>query len=627
MGRTAVIGSTAARIIREMPQQIGARAIRAIAIGAINAALLTAACGGGAGGTTPPSTSPPPPVAASGSCAIPIAPAALSLRPAPLPKPASTDDRRTRRGRVLEQLWKHQAALGGRRSAPASFSPASSAEDIGQVAVVRDEGDLVLQANTFDLRATAVAFARNGIGGYDIRRSTRAFQSAVGEKIPLGDDDSAQLTLPFTFPFYAGRYSEAFVNSDGNVTFVTEEHASSDRNVARFLTGPPRIAPVFDDLDPSQAGGVFRRTDGDALLLTWCDVPEFDKPANRVNVQLRLAADGSIDFLYGAVVAPSSAVVGVSPGETGIFSAVNVSTVSTSATVAGGSGAIGERFSSTQDLDFVGLAQKFYATHGDDFDQLVLFTNTKTTEQGTFAFEFTVANEVSGIGVDIYDSSRDFGSRGRLRSVVDMDILQRFPDDPQQRFLGENNTLSLMGQECGHRWLAFLEFRDGAVNSKALLGRDEAHWSFFFDSDASHMEGNDIEDLGNGVFRTVGAVSRYSALDQYAMGLRAASDVPPMFLVTQVTSSQNAEDAPRIGVEIRGTRKDVRIADIIAASGTRRPDAASAPKVFRQAFIYLVSQTRESSADLAKLERIRGSWETFFSDSTERRGTMISRLR
>jgi hypothetical protein len=125
----------------------------------------------------------------------------------------------------------------------------------------------------------------------------------------------------------------------------------------------------------------------------------------------------------------------------------------------------------------------------------------------------------------------------------------------------------------------------------------------------------------------VGAVSRYSALDQYAMGLRAASEVPPMFLVTDVTSGQSAEDAPRIGVEIRGARKDVRIEDIVAASGTRRPDAASAPKVFRQAFIYLVSQTRESSADLAKLERIRGSWETFFRDSTDRRGTMNSRLR
>ena len=111
------------------------------------------------------------------------------------------------------------------------------------------------------------------------------------------------------------------------------------------------------------------------------------------------------------------------------------------------------------------------------------------------------------------------------------------------------------------------------------------------------------------------------------MGLRAASEVPPMFVVTQVTSGQSAEDAPRVGVEIRGTRKDVRIADIVAASGTRRPDAASAPKVFRQAFIYLVSQARESSADLDKLERIRAAWETFFSDSTERRGTMNARLR
>jgi len=511
--------------------------------------------------------------------------------------------------------------------APASIAPASTTEDIGQVAVVRDEGDLVLPANAFDLRAVAVAFTRNGIGGYDVRRSDRPFQSAVGEKIPLADDDSAPLTLPFTFPFYAGRYSDAFVNSDGNVTFVVEDHASTDRNVARFLTGPPRIAPVFDDLDPSNAGGVFRRTDGDALLLTWCDVPEFDSPANRVNVQLRLAADGGIDFVYGAAVNPSSAVVGVSPGETGIFSPVNVSAVSTSGTIAGGSGAIGERFSSMQDLDFVGMTRKFYDTHGDDFDQLVIFTNTRTTRQGTFAFEFTVANEVSGIGLDVYDSSRDFGSRARLRSIVDMDILQRFPEDPRQRFLGENNTLSLLGQECGHRWLAFLEFRDGTVNSKELLGRDEAHWSFFFDSDASHMEGNDIEDLGNGVFRTVGAVSRYSALDQYVMGLRAASEVPPMFVVTQVTSGQSAEDAPRVGVEIRGTRKDVRIADIVAANGTRRPDAAGAPKVFRQAFIYLVSQARESSADLDKLERIRAAWETFFSDSTERRGTMNARLR
>lgn len=589
------------------------------------AALLTISCGGGNTGGTPPPSTPAPPPATGGSCSTPLTSAAITTAPAQ-PKPASTDDRKTRRGRAYEELWKHEAAAARRRSTPSSVSPAATAEDIGQIAVVRDEGDLILPANPYDLRALGVAFTRNGAGGYDVRRSDRTFQSAVGEKIPLGDDDSARVALAFTFPYYAGRYADVFVNSDGNVTFGVEEHSSTDRNVARFLTGPPRIAPVFDDLDPSQGGGVFRRTDGDALLLTWCDVPEFDASSNRVNVQVRLAADGTIDFVYGTTVTPAAAVVGLSPGETGIFTPVDVS-AAVSGTISGGTGAVGERFASQRDLDFVGLTKKFYQTHGDDFDQLVIFTNTRTTTVGTFAFEFTVANEVAGIGQDVYDSSRSFGSNGRLRSVVDMDNLSRFPDDPRQRFLGENNTLSLMGQECGHRWLAFLEFRDGNTNSTAMLGRDEAHWSFFFDSDASHMEGNDIEDLGNGVFRTVGAVSRYSALDQYAMGLRAESDVPPMFLVTRVTSGQNPEDAPKIGVEIRGTRKDIRIADVVAANGARRPDAASAPKVFRQAFIYLVSQTRESGEELNKIERLRAAWETFFSDSTGGRGTMIARLR
>ena len=590
------------------------------------ALLATVACGGGS--STPPTTSPPPATPTS-ACSIPLGTRARADNVPPTPKPESTDDRRTRRGRVYEELWKHQAATARARAAdrfqPRSIVPAATTEDIGQIAVMRDEGDLILPANQFDLQSKGIIFVRNGSGGYDVRQSTRAFQSAVGDKIPLTDDSSARLALPFTFPFYAGRYSEAFVNSDGNVTFVTEEHASSDRNVARFLTGPPRIAPIFDDLDPSKGGGVFRRTENDALILTWCSVPEFDSSSNVVNVQLRLGSDGSIEFIYGAT-APTAAIVGVSPGETGIFAPVDVSTAGTGP-LPGGSGAVGERFSTRQEGDFVAMAKKFYQTHNDDFDQLVVFSNVRTTKAGTFAFEFTVANEVRGIGVNVFDSSRDFGSRGRLRSVVDMDRLSLYPDDPAQPFLGENNTLSVLGQECGHRWLAYLEFRDGGTNSTELLGRDEAHWSFFFDSNASHMEGNDIDDRGNGMFRTVGAVSRYSALDQYAMGLRAASDVPSMFVVTAVTSGGSRSDAPRIGVDIRGTRKDVRIADIIAAMGARSPDFASAPKAFRQAWVYVVAQTRETSDELNKLERIRAAWERFFGDSTGGRGTMTARLR
>ena len=113
----------------------------------------------------------------------------------------------------------------------------------------------------------------------------------------------------------------------------------------------------------------------------------------------------------------------------------------------------------------------------------------------------------------------------------------------------------MLGQEAGHRWLAFLEFRDHTgARSEALLGRDQAHWSFFIDSDASVMEGNDIEDLGGGAFRTIGAVQRYSLLDQYAMGLVAEHEVPPFFYVenpVNVAGGRDAESAPAIGCHLQ----------------------------------------------------------------------------
>ena len=152
----------------------------------------------------------------------------------------------------------------------------------------------------------------------------------------------------------------------------------------------------------------------------------------------------------------------------------------------------------------------------------------------------------------------------------------------------------MLGQEVGHRWLAFLEFRDrNGQRSQALLGRGLAHWSFFFDSDASVMEGNDIEDLGGGSFRTTAAVQRYSRLDQYAMGLLPESQVPSFFYVespTNVVPPRSAEDAPRVGVTFNGTRRDVLIQDIVAIQGPRIPSAADSPKVHRQAFIYLVTR-------------------------------------
>ena len=581
-------------------------------------------CGGGAGSvSSSPTPTPTPTPVPSDPCATQalIAGEAASIEGTSEAAAAAkrlphvdTDPRWS----VLNSLWLH-AASTGRLLLPLAEIDRHS-QDIGDVAVVQDAGDIIVKANAFDLSSKNLRFARNG-SAYDFTRINTGFRTSLGTRLTLSDDDTSAFDMPFTLPFFGKDETKAFVNSDGNITFDESDTASTDRSVSRFLTGPPRVAPFFSDLDPSTGNGrVFLLTDATGATITWCSVRAFDSATN-VTVQAVLLPDGSVEFHYGTTVTARNAVVGLSPGRTGQFSAVDLSTT---APVSSGSSAIGERFSSSADIDLVALSRRFYQTHPDNFDQLVIFTDSTVVSGNTFAYESTVANEIRGLGVDIYDTSADFGSAGRLRSVVMMDALTKYPASPTEKFLGENNTVSVMGQEAGHRWLAFLHFKDvNGKNSTALLGRDKAHWSFFMDTDASVMEGNKIQDLGGGSFKTVDAVRRYSLLDQYAMGLVAPNQVPDFFYVdapTNVQPQKEATDDPEIGVTFDGTRRDVKIQDVTSVMGDRIPASSASPRVHKQAFIYLLSATATlDAAQVAKLDGIRKAWVTFFAQATNNR--------
>lgn len=592
---------------------------------AIAAALLACNDSNGRGNDDPPPPgdgSPQNPCDASG-----LAPGVQDLPaiiPAPPERKAEPLDGNPR-GRVFDALWLHRSrADRGRR--PSALATGRDTIDIGEIAVVQDQGDLIAPPNLYDLRNVGLRFVRNAAGGYDVSRIDGSFRSEVGSRLTLQDDDSVPLNVAFPFSFYGRNQTTAFVNSDGNVTFEEEDRASTERNIARLLTGPPRVAVFLADLDPSTAGRVLANAAPDHYTVTWCGIRGFES-SQTTNAQVTLLPDGTIEMKFGQV-SLTDAIVGLSPGRTGDFAPVNLSETGPAA---GGTGAVGERFADTPQLDIVAVARRFYESHPDNFDQLVIWTDTPLLED-SFAFETTVANEIRGIGLSLFDSSQDFGSAGRLRSFTMMDHLGKYPDDPTQRFLGENNTVSVLGQEVGHRWLAFLEFRNHTgERSQALLGRDEAHWSFFMDSDASVMEGNDIEDLGGGSFRTVDAVRRYSLLDQYAMGLVSESEVPSFFYVdnpVNVSGGRNASSAPQIGVTFNGTRRDVLIQDVVAILGPRVPSAADSSRVHRQAFIFVSSAGRSpASAQIDKLDRIRRAWESFFRQATDGRMEAITVLR
>jgi hypothetical protein len=607
--------------------------------------LLVSACGGSG---SPPS-SPPPPPTSEDPCATAAIEEDLEAPPA---TGAAARARKTNvldgnpRWRVLDALWTHREAEGRERPSTALGTGPSTAlgtgpstalgagrltrsrntADVGEIAVVQDEGDLILPPNTYDLRSLGLRFTRNSAGGYDVVRIDGAFRSALGARLILTDDDSVNRAVPFTFSFYGTGETAAFVNSDGNITFGEADKASTDRNVARVLTGPPRVSPFFSDLDPTTGSGrIFLNAAADQYTVTWCNVRGFDSTLT-TTVQATLLPSGVIEMKFGATPTVTDAVVALSPGRTGIFTPVNLSEPGPTA---GGSAAVGERFARQPQIDLVEVSRKFYRTHADLYDQLVLWSDAPVITDA-FAYETTIANEVRGIGLDIFDLASDFGSGGRLRSLVVMDWLGKYPPTPTQKFLGENNTLSLLGQESGHRWLAFMEMLDhNRQRSDALLGRDLAHWSFFLDSDGSVMEGNDIEDLGGGSFRTAGAVQRYSLLDQYAMGLVPETAVPEFFYVeSPMLTTRTREAAPQIGVTFTGTRRPVLIQDVVAVHGRREPTPDQTSKVHRQAFIYLVSAGRTANSEqIAKLDEIRRAWEGFFAQATDGRMQAVTGLR
>ena len=150
-----------------------------------------------------------------------------------------------------------------------------------------------MPAHTFDLVGAGLRFTRNGIERLQRREDRRQLPvECSARSLTLGDDDSASGPVPFSFPFYGGSQTAAFVNSDGNITFGEADQASTERDVSRLLTGPPRVALFLADLDPTAGGKVFVNAASDQYTVTWCGVHGFDSQRG-VTAQATLLPDGT----------------------------------------------------------------------------------------------------------------------------------------------------------------------------------------------------------------------------------------------------------------------------------------------------------------------------------------------
>jgi len=146
-----------------------------------------------------------------------------------------------------------------------------------------------------------VAVAAVPVTGIDI-----IFNRLPPGPIPLGDDTSFEIFTKFPVRFCGQTYESVWVNANGNLTFGAGSSAFAE-SAGAMLTGPPRIAGLFDDLNPAAGGVVSFEETNHSLTVHYTEVPEFAlPPANGVGANTftitvqRSLLDGSFGFaLHG----------------------------------------------------------------------------------------------------------------------------------------------------------------------------------------------------------------------------------------------------------------------------------------------------------------------------------------
>jgi uncharacterized protein (TIGR03437 family) len=536
-----------------------------------------------------------------------------------------------------EELQLHRQSNTGVRSKQAFGKSAVSLHaDLGNIAHLDDADGVVARRNPFNLDGRTLRFLPSpGARSYRVEVDAGSYVPVPGAPVAgLDDDDSREFMLPFAFPFFGSERRSFHLNSDGNITFGAGDAAITDRSLGRFLSGPARIAPLFRDLDPTHAStGITVLNESNRTVISWVEVPEFrDSGTGPLQTfQLRLYSDGKIEIAYSAVNT-TDAVAGITPG--GLQGEPSLVSFLSGATGAEYTSSVAERFSGTESVDIFSAAQKFYRTHQDSYDYLVIYnTMDVAADTSAVAYEVTVRNTRNGYGDTKTDVGMQAGSQKRLQAILNMGPLSQYPKDPNAKVSARlsvgDTPLTVIAHETGHLFLAYASVEDQDGNFP-MLGYQSAHWNFLFNSEASLLEGNRIRDNGAGAsprFQTTATVEGYSPLDQYLMGFRAAEEVPATFYVANARGATTS-GLPRAGATFDGDRRDVTVQDVIAAVGRRTPDVTVSQRRFRFAFVVVTANGQDPTADqLAQLEAYRTQFESYFQKAASQNATADTSLK
>jgi hypothetical protein len=250
--------------------------------------------------------------------------------------------------------------------------------------------------------------------------------------------------------------------------------------------------------------------------------------------------------------------------------------------------------SEEQKLAMRRLTKSLYAKVKDDYEFIFFIFNEKDYigPPAPYGYHTPVQNDVTGIGQGIFDFSAEYGSTGKLESVIVLSTKDDLMFGPSLH-------------EIGHRWGNYLSGPLESMRQEEWLEwqeKDRYHWAylssggqlggwhdFFFNQPLSQENEYWVSDAQEGVvgFSGIGPGDNsitYSPLELYLMGVISPDDVSDMLEPAQKPLATEIN-----GISSIDTFNTITIDQIVASNGSRTPSYESTQRSLNALFV-VVSQ-------------------------------------
>jgi len=130
--------------------------------------------------------------------------------------------------------------------------------------------------------------------------------SVVGTAVSLGDDDTTgAISLGMAFPFYDGTYTEAYIGSNGILTFDGPSKARTNTPLPDTSEPNGLLALWWDDLDPAEGGMIYYYADAanERFIVSFEQIQNYipGGGTGSLTFQAILHADGEVVLQYGVM--------------------------------------------------------------------------------------------------------------------------------------------------------------------------------------------------------------------------------------------------------------------------------------------------------------------------------------